>query len=134
MGDTSRPYLIVSVETARGLTLKLTANGERAFENMGLFGGEVINGLPALVSNQVPSGVVIAADAAGIIGDSDTVVLDASRHTSIDMGAPPDSPPSGSTNLISLWPAGQSALRAERYFGFSVARPGAVSALSGVSW
>jgi hypothetical protein len=134
MGDTSRPYVVMPPATARGLTLKLTTAGDLAFENMGLFGGEIANGVPALVSDQVPAGTVLAVDATGIIGDSDLITVDASRHTSLDMGGPPDSPPTSATNVVPLWQLNLAALRAERHYGFSIARSGSVAALSGVSW
>lgn len=134
MGAESKPFIIMNQPTARGLTLKLSATGDTAFPDMGLFGGEIVNGLPVLVSDQCPADFVLAVDAASVIGDSDTVVVDASRYSTVDMGGPPDSPPSAGTNVLSLWQQNLSGLRAERLFGFSVARAGAVAALSGVAW
>jgi hypothetical protein len=46
----------------------------------------------------------------------------------------PDSPPTASTNLISLWQSDLLARRMERFFGFTVMRASGVASLSGVNY
>jgi hypothetical protein len=94
-------------------------------------GGPLIGGIEALVSDQLPANRIVAVVADGlIVASDDTIALDASRQALIQLDSSPDSPPTSSTNLISLWQATLVGLRAERAFAFKVARTRSVAALS----
>jgi hypothetical protein len=55
------------------------------------------------------------------------VVIDASNQASVQMESAPDSPPSASTNLVSLWQLNFTALRAERWINWKKRRSTAVA-------
>jgi hypothetical protein len=56
------------------------------------------------------------------------VTIDASREASLQMDSSPDSPTTGSTNLISLWQQNMLGIKAERRStGSSAARPPSAS-------
>jgi hypothetical protein len=50
------------------------------------------------------------------------------------MDTSPDSPPIAASVMLSLWQTDHRALRAERYFAFTITRASGVASLSGVSY
>ena len=56
------------------------------------------------------------------------------RHGSVQTLTSPDSPATASTLLRNLWVNDERGLIGERFFGFAIARPTAVAALSGVNY
>jgi len=129
----TRLLYVADVATMKRAALKVGSGGNFLFPRLGPTGGELLPGVEAVATDQLPAGVVLLIAADQIIGDSETIVLDASEQAILQYMTAPDSPPTASTVLISLWQHGHKALKSERYFGW-FARSGAVAALSGVSY
>ena len=60
------------------------------------------------------------------MADDGQVTIDASREASLQMECAPDSPPTGSTVLISLWQQNAVAIKAERFINWRLRRANAV--------
>jgi HK97 family phage major capsid protein len=138
--STSRLFLITDVAAATALALARDGSGA-AFPTMTPTGGTVC-GIPCLVTDQMPASGnspgqsrAILVDASGLIaGSDDDITVDIARHTSLQFDSSPDSPETASTNLISLWQHGRIALKAERHFGYDIARSTAVAAMHSINW
>jgi hypothetical protein len=128
----SKVYMVLRPEQAR--SLKLFRDTAPIFPDMELTGGSVIGGVTALVSDQLQVGTALMVDAASLVAGSDTVLLDASRYSSLQFSSTPDSPPTAASNVESLFQSGRSALKCERLFGFDVVRASGIASLSGVAW
>jgi HK97 family phage major capsid protein len=133
-GPNSKIYFIVSPTNAKKLALKASSIGSPAFPNIGPNGGEIIPGVTMLVTDQIPSATAIMLAADAVAGNADTIVLDGSRQAILQLQTTPDSPVSTSTIFQSLWQTNEQALRAERFFGFTVVRASGVASLSGVAY
>ena len=133
-GPSSRLYFVVGSGNAKKLTVKASSTGAPAFPSMGPNGGEILPGVTALVSDQIPSGHALMIAADGIVGDTDVITLDTTRQASLQLDTTPDSPPSANTVPLSLWQHDMISLRCERFFGFTVARAASVASLSGVAY
>jgi HK97 family phage major capsid protein len=130
-----KPYLVVAPRTANRLTTKPTTNGEQAFPGMTPNGGEIA-GVPVLVSDQAPApdssghGAILI-DGSAIVGDSDTVAVDASENAALQLAS---GPASGAQQLVSMFQTNSTALLATRWFGFELIRDSGVAVLSGAQW
>ena len=130
-----KPYLVVAPRTANRLTTKATTGGEQAFPGMTPNGGEIA-GVPVLVSDQAPApdssghGAVLI-DGSAIVGDSDTVAVDASENAALQLAS---NPASGAQQLVSMFATNSTALLATRWFGFELIRSTGVAVLSGAHW
>ncbi len=132
------PYFIMSPRTAFKLAMKRDTNGALAFPGMGARGGEIA-GVPALVTaankeaNDSPqsSNIVLLDAAELILADTDQITLDMSTETSMQMNTAPDSPPTASTVMVSLWQQNLAAWRVIRPINWEMRRPGAVATLTG---
>jgi hypothetical protein len=133
-GANSKIYFIIGTTNAKKLSLKASSTGAPAFPNFGPNGGDLIPGVTGLVSDQIPSATAIMVAADGVAGSADTVVLDGSSETMLQLDTTPDSPETASTVPVSLWQHDMRALRAERFFGFVIHRASAVASLSGVAY
>jgi hypothetical protein len=91
-------------------------------------------GITALVSDGVPSSTIILADATQIAAASETITLNSSNETTLQMDTTPDSPPTASTAYVSLWQMNWRALRAERYFGAVKLGTTGVCVITSVNW
>ena len=60
---------------AKTLASLHTNTGASAFPTMGVQGGQIINGVEAVVSDAVPSGTMILVDASQIAAASETLQL-----------------------------------------------------------
>jgi hypothetical protein len=130
----SRLFYIASPANIKRLLLKSNTLGSPAFPGLRPGGGEALPGIVAIASDSIPSGVVLLVDATGIAGSADIIALDSSDKTSLQMDTSPDSPPIATTTLVNLFQQDLVALRAERFFGFTVLRNNAVASLSGVAY
>ena len=97
-----------------------------AFPQMTVNGGS-IGGVTILVSGQLPAGTGVLFDATAIAAASENVALSASREAVVTTVA-------SLASSVSLWPQDLVALRAERWFGFSLLRADGVASLSGVDY
>ena len=110
--------------------------GQTEFNGMTINGG-MFMGLPAIVSNHVPAGVVVLANAADIyLADEGGVTVDMSREASLEMATNPthDSSTPTPVELVSLWQTNSVGFRAERHINWARRRPAAVAYLTGVNW
>ena len=91
---------------------------------MGINGG-TLGGITVLVSSRLASGTAVLFDATAIAAASENVALSASREAVVTMAE---------ASSVSLWAQDLVALRAERWFGFSLLRADGVASLSGVDY
>jgi hypothetical protein len=129
LNSQSKVFLAVDPGTAKLWALTLNANGS--------FPGLTINGGTLMGCTVVPtdalSSTLVAFDATQLAANGGTVELDASNQSSIQMDAQPDSPPSGSTPVVSFWENNLTGMRATRYFGAERLGSNAVSKVTGVA-
>jgi HK97 family phage major capsid protein len=133
---------IMTQQTALGIHLMLNALGQAEYPGITMQGGTFI-GLPVVTSEGVPQSggspadgfPIILANASDILlADDGQVVIDASSEASLQMDSAPDSPPSGTTNLLSLWQHNMMAIKAERYINWAKRRPDCVGYISGAKY
>jgi hypothetical protein len=105
------------------------SKGVSAFPDLGPLGGS-INQIPVLVSEGVTAGNVVLVDASGIAAASGDLVLNEFREGMIQLDSAPDSPPSASTNFVSLWQLNLTAIVVERFFVAARLRSDAVAVCS----
>ncbi len=121
----SRLFLIAAPLAAQRLRLKLA------------LAGATLDPVTLIASDQLPAlgspdeDIAMLIDASGIAANTPQVVLDTAEHAAIQLSS---SPSAGAQNLVSLWQANSRALRASRYFGFTVFRADAAQVISGVAW
>jgi HK97 family phage major capsid protein len=116
-GQGSKLYFITTSLIAKMLSVmgETSTNGQRAFPEMGAMGGTLC-GIPVLVSDAVTAGQLILVDAAQVAAGSGDVLLQELNEASVQLDTNPDSPPTASTNFISLWQNNLTAIVVERYF------------------
>lgn len=133
---------IMSQRQALGFSLMLNALGQRFYPDITPTGGSLM-GYPVIASENVPSVGGSPADGTPIIfavapeimlADDGQVVIDASNQASVNMDSAPDSPPSASTILVSLWQMNMTGLRAERWINWLKARSTAVGYISNANY
>jgi hypothetical protein len=69
-----------------------------------------------------------------MLADDGQVVIDASREASLQMESAPDSPPTSSSNMVSLWQMNMTGLRAERWINWKKRRSTAVQFISNAKY
>lgn len=133
---------IMSQRQALAFSLMLNALGQPFYPNINVNGGDLL-GFPVIASENVPSVGGSPADGTPIIfavapqimlADDGQVVIDASNQASINMDTAPDSPPSGTTILVSLWQMNMTGLRAERWINWLKRRATAVQYISNANY
>jgi capsid protein len=129
-GADARLYLVLSPAAAKVVAFLTdsasTATG-RLFPAMTVLGGNIA-GIKVVVSDAATDAVLF--DASQVCANSDTITIDASSQTSVQLS---DAPTGGAANLVSLFQANMRAMRATRYFGAEVLRPEAVAVITGVT-
>ena len=134
IGAQSRLYYVTTPSIAKNIATMTGSDGGLAFPKFGVTGGEIVTGVTALVSDQLADDTVMLVVADGLIGDSESISLNASSQTTLEMENAPTSPLSANAVLTNMWAQGMRALKAERYFSFKVARAGSIAAVSGVTY
>lgn len=127
---------IMSSVNALALSLMTNALGQKEFPGITMLGG-TLEGLPVIVSEYTPAGLVILANASDIyLADDGQVMLDASREASLQMDSAPTmtSNPASAIETVSMFQTNSVALRAERWINWQKRRAQAVQVLSGVAW
>lgn len=125
---------IMQATTALALSLMQNPLGQAEFPGLTMSGG-VLFGLPAIVSEYVPDGIVALVNASDIyLGDEGGIDLSMSTEASLQMDDAPDNPTTGSTVLVSLWQRNLVGFRAERAINWARRRDSAVAYLTGVEW
>lgn len=117
---------IMSQRQALAFSLMLTSLGQPFYPNITATGGTLL-GYPVVASENVPSvggspsdgtPIIFAIAPEIMLADDGQVVIDASNQASVNMDSAPDSPPTGSTLLVSLWQMNMTGLRAERWINW----------------
>lgn len=137
-GSLDRSVWVMPPRTAAGIGLAY-ARGLGA--NLGPRGGELL-GMPALTSEGIEhdsgGGLLILIDGGSVSAADEGVEIERSEHAAIEMD---DSPamdglaPTGPTGaIVSLFQADLLGLRAIRHVGWKLARPDAVSVITGARY
>jgi HK97 family phage major capsid protein/HK97 family phage prohead protease len=120
---------IMQSTQALAFTLMQNALGQPEFPGMTMNGGTLL-GLPVIVSQHVPSGLIVLAAASEIyLADDGQVTIDASREATLEMN---DAPTGTATR--SMFQNNEVALRAERYINWAKRRTGAVQIITGAAY
>ena len=92
----------------------------KAFPNIGATGG-TLWGMPVITSASAPTDtnspsetVIALVDAAEILYAEGTIEIKIANHATIEMSDAPDSPPTASTTMVSLWQHDLLALMCEQ--------------------
>lgn len=114
---------------ALALSLMQNALGQKQFPELSMLGGR-LEGLPVIVSEYVPSGVITLAAASEIyLADDGQVMIDASREATLEMS---DAPTGTATR--SMFQHNEVAIRAERYINWSKRRAAAAQLITGAAY
>jgi HK97 family phage major capsid protein len=125
----SRPYFLTTAQIAKRLTVVGDGVGGRAFPGVTPTGG-TLDGVPLLVSDGLSAGLLVLFDAAQVAVSAGAIEVDRSDQTSIQMDTSPDSPPTASSLIQSLWQQNLSALRCERFLAVERMRTTAAASIS----
>lgn len=136
--STSGGVWIMHSTTALSLSLMLNSLGQRVFDTLSPDGGTLL-GYPVIVSQNIPATgsspvdgypVIFAIANQILLADDGQVTIDASREASLQLDTVPDSPPTASTNMVSLWQSNHVGLRCERFINWLKRRATAVQYIS----
>ena len=120
---------IMQSTQALAFSLMQNALGQAEFPGMSMNGGTLL-GLPVIVSQHVPSGVIVLAAASEIyLADDGQVMIDTSREATLMM----DSEPTGVATR-SMFQNNEIAIRAERYINWSKRRAAAAQLITGAAY
>jgi hypothetical protein len=128
MNAASKPYLLMTPQVCKTLS-QVNNSGQAAFPGLTPLGGN-ISGIPALVSDSVLPGMVVLLDAGQIVTATSELILEELEEAVLQMDTTPDSPPTGSTTLTSLWQLNQVGIRAERWIIGQKLRSDSVAAIT----
>lgn len=128
--DCSALVVITSYTVAKKYAADVTASGDRAFPGINLATGGTINGVPLILSRNVPAGLVVVVDLAEILlADDGVSELAVSEASALQMT---DTPAAGAAALVSMFQTNNAAIRVVRDVSWARARPGAVAYITGV--
>lgn len=125
---------IMGATTALSLSMMINPLGQPEFPGISMSGG-TFQGMPVIISEYVPAGVVALVNASDIyLGDDGGIDLSMSTEASLQMDSAPDNPGTASTVMVSLWQRNLVGFRAERSINWARRRASAVAYLTGVAW
>lgn len=127
---------IMGSRTAIALWQVRNPLGQREFPDVTMTGG-TFEGLPVIVSDFVPEGVVALVNAGDIwFADDGGISVDMSREASLEMDDAPshDSDTPTPAALVSLWQTNSVGFRAERTVNWARRRDSGVVVMTGVDW
>jgi HK97 family phage major capsid protein len=127
----SKLFFVTDSAGAKFLSAKVTSTGEIAFPTMAPSGG-TLAGTPVVVADAA-QGKLVLLDAGAIAVAVSDLRLDSTATASLQLDTEPDSPPTASTTLRSLFQTNETALRCERWFSVEVLRATAAAYVD-VSW
>jgi len=120
---------IMQSTQALSFSLMQNALGQAEFPGITMNGGTLL-GLPVIVSQHVPSGLIVLAAASEIyLADDGQVMIDASREATLEM----DDGPTG-TATRSMFQNNEVAVRAERYVNWAKRRAAAAQIITGANY
>jgi hypothetical protein len=114
-GVASKLFLITTAAICKSWSMLTDSKGVSAFPNLTPLGGE-INGIRVLVSDGCTAGQVVLVDASKVAIGATDFELQEYRDGNLQFDSSPDSPPSASTNFVSLWQMNEIAIAVERWF------------------
>lgn len=119
------------MQSTQALSLSLMSNALQQPEFPGItMNGGTLLGLPVIVSQHVPAGVIVLAAASEIyLSDDGQVMIDASREATLEMN---DAPTGTATR--SMFQHNEIAIRAERYINWAKRRAAAVQLITGAAY
>jgi HK97 family phage major capsid protein len=128
---------IMGSTTALALSMMTNPLGQPEFPGISMTGG-AFAGLPVIVSDYIPAGTVVLANASDIyLADEGGIQVDMSREASLEMADNPahnSDTPTGATSLVSMFQTNSVAFRVERFINWARRRPSAVAILTGATW
>lgn len=125
---------VMPATTALALSLMRNALGQKEFPEITMLGGK-LEGLPVVVSQHVPAGVVALVNASDIYyGDEGGFEIDLSTEAAVQMDNAPDAPATATTVLSSFFQLGLVGFRVLRTVSWARRRASAVAHLSDVAW
>jgi hypothetical protein len=114
-GQASKLFLLVTPLICKSWSMATDQKSVSAFPDLGPMGGS-INGIIVIANDGVPSGTAILVDASGVAAAPGEVTLAQYGEGLVISDSAPDSPPTGSTTITSLWQNNQVAIVVERWF------------------
>ncbi len=124
---------IMSPANALSLSFRTNSDGSPEFPGVGLNGGSY-RGLNIVTSNTAGTNVIALQPDYILYADDGAVTIDASREASLQMDSAPDSPPTATTVMVSLFQTNMIALRAERFVNWKRVVTNAVKYLTAAAW
>lgn len=128
---------IMGSTTALALSMMVNPLGQPEFAGVSMMGG-TFNGMPVIVSDYIPAGTVVLANANDIyLADEGGMQVDMSREASLEMADNPahnSTTPTPSASLVSMFQTNSVAFRVERFINWARRRPSAVAILTGATW
>jgi Phage capsid family/Caudovirus prohead serine protease len=132
----STAVFIMTSACAQALAMMVNPLGQPEFPSMGSAGGTVY-GMPVIVSDYVPAGLVVLVNATDIfLADDGDVSVDQSTEASLEMSDAPahdSSTPTGAS-LVSMFQTNSVAVRAERMINWVRGRSQSVAYLTSADW
>jgi HK97 family phage major capsid protein/HK97 family phage prohead protease len=125
---------IMTQQQAMRLSLMINALGQPSFPTLTGEGGTLL-GYPVIASENIPATtgspiegypLIFALAPEIMLADDGQTVIDASNQASVQMDTAPDSPPTATTNMVSLWQMNMTGLRCERWINWKKRRSTAV--------
>jgi HK97 family phage major capsid protein/HK97 family phage prohead protease len=126
---------IMTQQQALAFSLMTNPLGQSSFPTINAQGG-LLMGYPVVASENLPATggspadgypIIFALASEIMLADDGQTVIDASNQASVQMDSAPDSPPTGTTPLVSLWQMNMTGIRAERWINWQKRRSTAVS-------
>lgn len=132
----SSGVFIMTSSAAQALAMMVNPLGQAEFPSMSATGG-TIYGMPVIVSDYVPSALVVLVNASDIfLADDGDVSIDTSMEASLEMSDAPThdaSTPTGAS-LVSLWQTNSVGVKAERIINWMRGRSQSVAYLTSADW
>jgi HK97 family phage prohead protease len=132
----STAVFIMTSACAQALAMMVNPLGQPEFPSMGASGGTVY-GMPVIVSDYVPAGLVVLVNATDVfLADDGDVSVDTSMEASLEMSDAPAhdaSTPTGAS-LVSLWQTNSVGVKAERIINWMRGRTQSVAYLTSADW
>jgi HK97 family phage major capsid protein len=129
-------YWIMTQQQALALSLAQNSLGQTIYPTVNAEQGGTLLGYPVIASENIPATggspvdgypLIFAIGPEILLADDGQVTIDVSREASVQMDGAPDSPPTASTNMQSLWQLNQIGIKAERFITWARRRSTAVA-------
>jgi hypothetical protein len=129
----SKPIFAMAPDVAIKAATLYDAGTGKIFAEMGPLGGLLL-GIPAMVIDSLDAGELALIDGAGIAANLEGFQVSSSRNAMLQLDDAPNSPPTASTTMVSLFQSNLVALKPEIFFGAGRLRDSAYCKVTGVGW